>query len=85
MKGCRVHLGVCTTMLDVYVTNLGTYDLIIGMDWLEGHRSLMDFYAKNVLFLDDEGKKIQIHGLKRKVSLCFISTMKSKRCLRQGC
>jgi hypothetical protein len=28
-----VDLGVCTTRLKVYVTALGTYDLIIGMDW----------------------------------------------------
>ena len=27
-----VDLGVCTTRLKVYVTALGTYDLIIGMD-----------------------------------------------------
>jgi hypothetical protein len=32
-----VDLGVCTTRLKVYVTSLGTYDLIIGIDWLEAH------------------------------------------------
>ena len=49
VKGCQVDLGVCTTKLDAYVTNLGTYDLIISMDWLEDHRSLMDCYAKEIL------------------------------------
>jgi hypothetical protein len=28
---------------------------------------------------------IEIHGIKRKVSLHFISTMKVKCCMRQGC
>ena len=48
--------------MDAYVTNLGTYDLIVGMDWLEGHRAFMDCYAKKVLCLDDEGRAIQIQG-----------------------
>ena len=84
-RGCQVDLGVCTTKLDAYVTNLGTYDLIISMDWLEDHRSFMDSYAKKVLCLDDEGQAIQIQGRKRKISLHFISAVKAKRCLRQGC
>ena len=55
VRGCQVDLGVCTTKMDAYVTNLGTYDLIVDMDWLEDHRAFMDCYAKNVLCLDDEG------------------------------
>ena len=34
----KIDLGVCSTKLKVYVTALGTYDLVIGMDWLESHR-----------------------------------------------
>jgi hypothetical protein len=37
VDNCIVYLGVCTTRLKVYVTALRTYDLIIGMDWLEAH------------------------------------------------
>jgi hypothetical protein len=76
---------VCTTRLKVYVTALRVYDLIIGMDWLEAHRALVDCFAKRVLCLDDEGRPMEIQGVRRKVSLRFISTMKVKRCLRQGC
>jgi hypothetical protein len=46
---------------------------------------LVDCFAKRVLCIDDEGRPIEIQGVERKVSLCFISTMKVKRCLRQGC
>ena len=31
------------------------------------------------------GESIQIQGIKRKVSLRFISAMQMKRCLRKGC
>jgi hypothetical protein len=85
VDNCIVDLGVCTTRLKVYVTALGTYDLIIGMDWLAAHRALVDCFAKRVFCVDDEGRPIEIQGIQRKVSLRFISTMKVKRCLRQGC
>ena len=49
--------------LKVYVTALGTYDLIIGMDWLEAHQAMVDFFAKKVLCVDDEGRPIEIHGV----------------------
>jgi hypothetical protein len=38
-----------------------------------------------VLCVDDEGRPVEIQGVQRKVSFIFISTMKVKRCLRQGC
>jgi hypothetical protein len=85
VDNCIVDLGVCTTRLKVYATALGTYDLIIGMDWLEAHRALVDCFAKRVLCVDDEGRPVEIHGVRRWVSLRFISTMKIKRCMRQGC
>jgi hypothetical protein len=85
VDNCIVDLGVCTTRLKVYVTALGAYDLIIEMDWLAAHRALVDCFAKRVLCVDDEGRPIEIQGVQRKVSLRFISTMKVKRCLRQGC
>jgi hypothetical protein len=85
VDNCIVDLGVCTTRLKVYVTTLGAYDLIIGMDWLVAHRALVDCFAKRVLCIDDEGRPIEIQGVQRKVSLRFISTMKVKRCLRKWC
>jgi hypothetical protein len=85
IDNCLVGLGMCTTRLKVYITALGTYDLIIGMDWLEAHQVMVDCFAKRVLCVDDEGRPVEIHGVQRKVSLRFISTMKVKRCMRQGC
>jgi len=55
------------------------------MDWLEAPLSFIDCFEKRVLCLDDEGRSIKIHGIKRKVSLCFILTMKIICFLRKGC
>jgi hypothetical protein len=84
VDNCIIDLGVCNTRLKVYVTALGAYELIIGMDWLASHRALVDCFAKRVLCVDDEGRPVEIQGIQRKVSLLFISTIKVKRCLRQG-
>jgi hypothetical protein len=67
IDNCIVYLEVCTTRLKVYVTVLGAYDLIIGMDWLESHRALVDCFAKMVLCVDDEGRPVEIQGVWRKV------------------
>jgi hypothetical protein len=63
IDNCLVDLGVCTTRLKVYVTALWTYDLIIGMDWLESHQGMVDCFAKRVLCVDDEGRSVEIHGV----------------------
>ena len=55
------------------------------MDWLEAHLAWVDCYGKRILGMNDEGEAIQIQGIKRKVSLRYISAMKMKRCLRKGC
>ena len=51
VDNCLVDIGVCTTKLKVYVTALKTYDLIIGMDWLESHRAMVDCFAKWLFML----------------------------------
>jgi hypothetical protein len=85
VDNCLVDLRVCTTRLKVYITALGMYDLIIGIDWLEAHQAVVDCFAKRVLCVDDEGRPLEIHDIQRKVSLHFISKMKVKRCMRQCC
>jgi hypothetical protein len=37
VNNCLVYPRVCTTRLKVYITALGNFDLIIGIDWLESH------------------------------------------------
>ena len=57
---CQVNLGVCMTKLKAYATELGTYDVIVGMGWLEAHRALLDCFKKKVICLDDEGRPIEM-------------------------
>jgi predicted aspartyl protease len=34
---------------------LGSYDMIIGMDWLEQHKAILDYYTKILSYRDDFG------------------------------
>lgn len=60
VKECIVDLGVCSIKLKVYVTALGTYDLIIRMEWLESHQTFIDCYMKRIPYITNEGETTQI-------------------------
>ena len=46
MKECPIDLNGILTKVDLNVPPLGSYDTLIGMDWLENHRVKVDFYGK---------------------------------------
>ena len=74
-----------STKMKPYTTTLGAYDLIVGMDWLESHRALVDCYKKKVFCNNDFGEPVVIEGCKRDISLHFIAAAKVKKCIRKGC
>jgi len=71
------------TYLDVIP--LGSYDILIGMDWLESHYVVLDCHNKTITCLDEENKKIIIKGIQRHVSICRISAMQVKKYFRKRC
>ena len=63
---------------------LGSYDLLIGMDWLDAHHAVLDFHNKTYTFLDEEGNQVTIKGIPRPISLRQITTLQVQKCLRKG-
>jgi hypothetical protein len=55
-------MTVLNTKVDVNITPLGSYDHLIGMDWLKKHHDVLDCYNKTITCLDEYGHqgKIQI-------------------------
>jgi hypothetical protein len=41
VTGCSLNLGEFVTMANLYVMILGSYDVVIGMDWLESHEAIL--------------------------------------------
>ena len=56
------------TFVDLNVLPLGSYDVLIGRDWLEAHRAKLDCYNKNFECLDEEGKLKVVKGIPKVIS-----------------
>jgi hypothetical protein len=53
--GCALNLGEFVMRANLYVTILGSYDVMIGMDWLESHEAILNYKTKWLSLVDDKG------------------------------
>lgn len=84
VRDCIVNIGGCDTNMNLYIMTLWTYDLIVGMNWLEYHQAIVDCYNKTILFKNDQGTPTIIEGIKHDVTLRLISAKKVNKCMRKG-
>ena len=73
------------TQVKLIVLPLGSYDVIIGMDWLEKHKVVLNCFEKTFTCLDDKGEIVIVKGIARKVSVRHISTLQMKKFVRKSC
>jgi hypothetical protein len=64
---------------------LGSYDCLIGMDWLDPHHALLDCHNKAFTSLDEEENQRKVQGIPRAVTIIEISALQLKKCYRRGC
>jgi hypothetical protein len=50
---CSINLGDILVKANLYVTILGSYDIVIGMDWLESHDEILKSNIKQLSLTDD--------------------------------
>src|SRR5277367_1436910 len=67
------------------VLPLGSYDLLIGMDWLEKHKVILNCYDKTFSCIDEKGNKVIVKGIARKIKVREISALQMKRAVSKGC
>ena len=48
---------------------LGSYEVLIGMDWLESDKEIINRLDKTFTCIDDEGKERTIRGIPRPISV----------------
>ena len=63
----------------------GSYDVLIGMDWLEAHRVKLDCYNETFECMDEEGKLVVVKGIPKVISVWKISAIQLKKLCRKGC
>jgi hypothetical protein len=85
VKSCPVDMNGLSTKAELNVIPLGSYDCLIGMDWLDQHHAILDCRNKAFTFLDEEGNQKIVQGIPRFVVVREISAMQLKKCYRKGC
>eukprot|EP00253_Pinus_taeda_P032583 PITA_32583 len=85
IKDCSFTIAGQLVTTDLNVLPLGCYDILIGMDWLEKHWSLVDCKTKIIYFKDSLGNKKEMQGIKRPVQVRPITANQLVKCVRKGC
>jgi hypothetical protein len=85
VKACTMEINGLRKKYDLNVIPLGSYDFLIGMDWLDQHHDVLDCYDKAFTFLDEEENLITVHGIPRVVTIIEFSALQLKKIYRKGC
>ena len=73
------------TKANLNIITLGSYDCLIGMDWLDQHHAFLDCYNKAFTCLDEERNLRTVQGIPRAITIREVSTLKLKKSYRKGC
>jgi predicted aspartyl protease len=69
VKSCPVDMNGLSTKEDLNILPLGSYDCLIGMDWLDQHHVVLDCHNKAFTFLNEEGNPRTVQGIPRAVTV----------------
>ncbi|GJY07241.1 reverse transcriptase domain-containing protein [Tanacetum coccineum] len=88
LRGCTLNLQNHLFEIDLLPIELGSFDVIVGMDWMAEHRAEVVCYEKyiRVLYKNDmliiQGEK---SGIKSESRLEVISSIRTQKYIDQGC
>jgi hypothetical protein len=82
---CRINLGDFVTKVNIYVMILGSYDIMISLEWLESHDVILNCKTKWLILTDDMVQSRVIVGRNQGVSLRFISSLQLQKSMHKGC
>ena len=69
VEKCPLVMNGLITCVDLNVLPLGSYDVLIGMDWLEANRVKLDCYNKAFECLDEEGNSRIVKCIPKVISV----------------
>jgi hypothetical protein len=74
-NSCLIGLNGLNTREDLNIFPLGSYDCLIGMDWLDQNHTLLECHNKYFTCLDEEGKLRKVQGIHGAVTIREISAL----------
>ncbi|MFS7987691.1 putative transcription factor interactor and regulator CCHC(Zn) family [Helianthus anomalus] len=84
VKGCNLVLAGQTFSIDLIPMVLGSFDIVVGMDWLSQYRAEILCKEKIVRIPRSGEEPLVIHGDKSGTVVDIISFLKAQKCLRKG-
>ncbi|XP_071687749.1 uncharacterized protein [Rutidosis leptorrhynchoides] len=84
-RGCVLTLADTLFEVDLMPIELGSFDVIIGMDWLSKNHVDIACVEKAIRIPLANGETLVVQGDKSGTKLNIISCMKAHKCLRKGC
>ena len=84
VKGCKILMNGFNRYDDLNILPLGSYDMLIGMDWLEKQRVMPNCFDKTFTCIEDTGNPIKVKGISIKVMIKEISTVQMKKYAQKG-
>ena len=80
VENCELIMCQFRTQVKLKVLLLGSYNVLIGMDWLEKQQVILNFTC-----LIDKGERITVTEIPRKTFARQISSLQIKNDVRKGC
>nr|GEV36104.1 retrovirus-related Pol polyprotein from transposon TNT 1-94 [Tanacetum cinerariifolium] len=72
LRGCTLALFSHIFKIDLLPTRLGSFDVIVGMDWLSYHQAVIVCYEKIVRIPLPNGEILEIHVLQFRFYACYV-------------
>jgi hypothetical protein len=85
VKSYPMDMKGLSTKAELNILPLGSYDCLIGMDWLDQHHALLDCRNKKFTCLNEEENQKTVQGIPRAVVVREILAMQLKKCYIKGC
>ena len=60
VKDCTVNMDQFETSVKLNVLPLGSYDMLIGMDWLKKHRVVLNCFDKTFTCVNNEEETVSV-------------------------
>eukprot|EP00253_Pinus_taeda_P023180 PITA_23180 len=85
VSNCPLKIAGQTVTTELNVLPLGSYDVLIGMDWLEKQWSIINCKTKAISYQDELGNKQEIQGILKPVQIRPITASQLAKCIRKKC
>ena len=84
VANCEISIHDHVTRINLNILPLVSYDMIIGMDWLEKYNVLLNCFDKTFTYVGKDKIVRKVNGFSKPISLRKIYALKLRKCLSKG-